>query len=96
MFVRIESLVTAGRSFRYAKFIGTMKLFFHLDFILCNSEHSLDDDALKNETKRIIPGHDPLVWDRHPSWATANGNQVAEVNLRDGEKSRKPHRALHA
>jgi hypothetical protein len=53
-------------------------------------------DALKNETKRIIPGHDPLVWDRHLSWATANGNQVAEVNLRDGEKSRKPHRALKA
>jgi hypothetical protein len=45
MFVRIESLVTAGRSFRYAKFIGTMKLFFHLDFILCNSEHSPDDIA---------------------------------------------------
>jgi hypothetical protein len=32
------------------------------------------------------------VWERHLSWATANGNQVAEVNLRDGEKSRKPNR----
>jgi len=48
-------------------------------------------DALKNETKRIIPGHDPVLWERHLTWVTASGNQVAEVNLRDGDKSRKPY-----
>jgi glyoxylase-like metal-dependent hydrolase (beta-lactamase superfamily II) len=48
-------------------------------------------DVLKNETKRIIPGHDPVLWERHLTWVTASGNQVAEVNLRDGDKSRKPY-----
>jgi glyoxylase-like metal-dependent hydrolase (beta-lactamase superfamily II) len=50
-------------------------------------------EVLKNETSRIIPGHDPMVWDRHKTWITANGNQVAEVNLKDGDASRKPYRA---
>ena len=46
---------------------------------------------LKNQTARVIPGHDPLVWDRHTSWTTESGNQVAEVNLRDGDASRRPN-----
>lgn len=47
---------------------------------------------LKGETKRIIPGHDPLIWERHAAWSAAEGNQAAEVNLGAGESSRQPSR----
>jgi glyoxylase-like metal-dependent hydrolase (beta-lactamase superfamily II) len=47
-------------------------------------------EVLKGETHRIVPGHDPLVWERHRSWAPAKTNQIAEVNLCQGEASRKP------
>ncbi len=45
---------------------------------------------LKRETSRIIPGHDPDIWNRHPSWEAESGNQVAEVNLRASDSSRIP------
>ena len=45
---------------------------------------------LKRQTSRIIPGHDPAVWERHASWTTGSGNQVAEVNLRQNDASRRP------
>ena len=45
---------------------------------------------LKNETRRIVPGHDPLIWERHPSWIIGGAdNQVAELNLAGNEKSRR-------
>lgn len=48
-------------------------------------------ELLKQKTDRVIPGHDPQVWLRHSSWEGPNGNQIAEVNLRDNDPSRKPH-----
>ncbi len=48
--------------------------------------------VLKGETQRIIPGHDPLIWERHSSWAPQKINQVGEVNLGLGEASRRPNR----
>jgi hypothetical protein len=47
---------------------------------------------LKGKTERIVPGHDPDMWQRHTTWITENGNQVAEVNLRDGDASQQPRR----
>jgi glyoxylase-like metal-dependent hydrolase (beta-lactamase superfamily II) len=47
---------------------------------------------LKGKTSRIVPGHDPGMWDRHPTWVSESGNQVAEVNLRQGEASRRPRK----
>lgn len=45
---------------------------------------------LKNETRRIVPGHDPVIWERHPSWIIGGAdNQVAELNLAGNEKSRR-------
>lgn len=49
-------------------------------------------NVLKKQTSRIIPGHDPSVWERHKTWSTESGNQVAEVNLREDDSSRQPHR----
>ena len=48
-------------------------------------------ELLKNKTDRMIPGHDPQVWLRHSSWEAPSGNQIAEVNLRSDDHSRKPH-----
>jgi glyoxylase-like metal-dependent hydrolase (beta-lactamase superfamily II) len=48
---------------------------------------------LKRETSRIVPGHDPVIWQRHTSWAAESGNQIAEVNLRENDASRRPHKA---
>lgn len=45
----------------------------------------------KGEMARVIPGHDPLLWGRQTSWTTQSGNQVAEVNLREGDASRRPN-----
>jgi glyoxylase-like metal-dependent hydrolase (beta-lactamase superfamily II) len=44
---------------------------------------------LKGETKRIVPGHDPAIWERHPSWIISGHNQVAELNLAGNEPSRR-------
>ena len=46
--------------------------------------------ALKEKIDRVVPGHDPKVWDRHNSWLTPGGNQMAEVNLRQGDTTRRP------
>lgn len=42
------------------------------------------------ETSRILPGHERLLWDRHPSRRYFEGLHVAEVCLRPGEASRLP------
>jgi len=47
-------------------------------------------DLVKNKTERVIPGHDSEIWNRHLTWTAPNGNQIAEINLKDGDKSRRP------
>lgn len=46
--------------------------------------------TLQGETSRIVPGHDPQIYERHASWVATDGNQVAEINLREGDASRRP------
>ncbi len=48
--------------------------------------------TLKGETQRIVPGHDPVLWDRHPTWTVSEVNQVAELNVAEGDASRRPKR----
>jgi hypothetical protein len=36
------------------------------------------------ETSRILPGHEKLLWDRHPSHCYPDGLHMAEVCLRPG------------
>ena len=43
--------------------------------------------AVGGEIDRIVPGHEPLLFDRHPSW-TEGINPAAEIHLADGERSR--------
>jgi len=40
------------------------------------------------QTSRILPGHEKLLWDRHPACQFGDGLHVAEVCLRPGEASR--------
>jgi hypothetical protein len=40
------------------------------------------------QTSRILPGHEKLLWDRHPSRQFGDGLHVAEICLRPGEVSR--------
>ena len=42
------------------------------------------------ETSRILPGHERLLWERHPSRRYPEGLHLAEVCLRPGEASRLP------
>jgi glyoxylase-like metal-dependent hydrolase (beta-lactamase superfamily II) len=42
------------------------------------------------ETSRILPGHEKLLWQRHPSYRYPDGLHVAEVCLRPGEASQLP------
>ena len=44
--------------------------------------------TLSRELERLIPGHDPLVWQHHRTWTTGP-NEVAEVNLARGQRSKK-------
>ena len=44
--------------------------------------------TLSRELERLIPGHDPLVWQYHRTWTTGS-NEVAEVNLARGQRSQK-------
>jgi hypothetical protein len=37
---------------------------------------------------RIVPGHEVLLWRRHPSRTFEDGLHLAEVSLRPGESSR--------
>lgn len=48
-------------------------------------------ELLKQKIDRVVPGHDAQIWDRHRSWTAPSGNQIAEVNLRDGDASREPY-----
>jgi len=47
--------------------------------------------ALQRDLERLIPGHDPLIWQRHKSWVIGP-NEVAEVNLAKGQESKTNHR----
>jgi N-acyl homoserine lactone hydrolase len=42
------------------------------------------------QTSRILPGHEKLLWDRHPSRRFGDGLHVAEICLRPGDVSRLP------
>ena len=44
---------------------------------------------LNDDVDRIVPGHDPELFERHPSW-TAGHNPVAEIHLAKGAASRRP------
>lgn len=44
----------------------------------------------EGETSRILPGHEKLLWQRHPSHRYPDGLHLAEVCLRPGEASRLP------
>ena len=46
-------------------------------------------ELLDGRIDRIVPGHDPELFERHDSW-TAGLNQVAELHLAAGEPSRRP------
>jgi glyoxylase-like metal-dependent hydrolase (beta-lactamase superfamily II) len=46
-------------------------------------------EMLDGDTQRLVPGHDPLLFERHPSWV-AGLNRLAEINLADGAASMKP------
>lgn len=45
--------------------------------------------TLNRELERLIPGHDALLWKHHRSWLDGP-NEVAEVNLARGQRSRRP------
>jgi hypothetical protein len=42
------------------------------------------------QTSRILPGHERLLWQRHPSAQFGDGLRMAEVCLAPGEPSRLP------
>ncbi len=46
-------------------------------------------ELLNDDIDRIVPGHDPELFERHPSW-TAGHNPVAEIHLAAGATSRRP------
>lgn len=48
--------------------------------------------TLRGEVRRIVPGHDPVLWERHPTWVPKTFNQVAELNVAEGAASRRPKR----
>ncbi len=48
---------------------------------------------LQRETSRVIPGHDPEIARRYPSWVTESGNSITEINLREDDASRRPFAA---
>jgi hypothetical protein len=40
------------------------------------------------ETSRILPGHEQLLWQRHPCRRFGDGLHLGEICLRPGEASR--------
>lgn len=46
--------------------------------------------ATGGEPNRILPGHEMLLWERHPSAVFPDGLHVAEPCLRPGDRSRLP------
>jgi N-acyl homoserine lactone hydrolase len=42
------------------------------------------------EVNRILPGHEKLLWERHPSARCGDGLHVAEICLRPGDATRLP------
>jgi len=49
-------------------------------------------EYVAGDLDRILPGHDMLVFDRHPSWRTG-ANDVAEVHVADWDRSHRPAEA---
>ena len=49
-------------------------------------------EELRGDVDRIVPGHDILLFERHPSWK-AGPNEVAEVHVADWDTSRRPQGA---
>jgi N-acyl homoserine lactone hydrolase len=47
-------------------------------------------DVTGGEVNRILPGHEKLLWERHPSAQYEDGLHVAEVCLRPGDATRLP------
>lgn len=47
-------------------------------------------DVTGGEVNRILPGHEKLLWERHPSARYADGLHVAEICLRPGDTTRLP------
>lgn len=45
--------------------------------------------VLGGDVRHLVPGHDPLVFERHPSWV-AGLNKLAEINLAAGAVSKNP------
>lgn len=46
-------------------------------------------EFLNGEINRIIPGHDRLVFERHPGWKVGQ-NEIGEVHVAAWDKSRRP------
>jgi len=46
-------------------------------------------EYLKGEVNRIVPGHDTLLFERHPSWKVGP-NEVCEVHVADWDYSLNP------
>ena len=44
-------------------------------------------EVVNDAFERIVPGHDPLLFERHRSW-TAGINPTAEIHIADGDYSR--------
>jgi N-acyl homoserine lactone hydrolase len=44
--------------------------------------------AVGRDTRRILPGHETLLWERHPSRTYDDGMRVAEITVRPGGDSR--------
>jgi N-acyl homoserine lactone hydrolase len=44
-------------------------------------------DVLQGDTRRVLPFHDPLVWERHRSREYDDGLHVAEISLGGGHAS---------
>jgi glyoxylase-like metal-dependent hydrolase (beta-lactamase superfamily II) len=42
---------------------------------------------LNDDVNRIVPGHDPEIFERHPSWVEGH-NPVAEIHLANGVETR--------
>lgn len=49
-------------------------------------------EYLEGDVDRIVPGHDALVFERHPSWKV-NDNEIAEVHVAAWDESRRPENA---
>ena len=47
-------------------------------------------EYLQGDVNRIVPGYDPLVFERYPSWKV-NDNEIAEVHVAKWDTSLRPN-----